>query len=212
MMMAAIPAPNEPRRATGFAAQPRSVLFLIDQLTELGGAERMMFTLARSLSLRGYRVSIVTLRDNPSPEAYKLADEIIVLPMRSCLSRDAFQCMHALVELIRLRDVTLVQTYFESADIFGAVVSWIAGVQAVCSSRRDMGILRSRKHRLLYRILTHCYSHIFAVSEQVAHWHQRTDRIPRDKLSVIHNGVAIERYQRETDLTSVRSAFGIPND
>jgi hypothetical protein len=85
-------------------------MFIIDQLTELGGAERMMFALARSLPERGYRVTVVTLRDNPSPEAYKLADEIVVLPTRSCLSLQGLKTLGRLREMLRERNVCLVQT------------------------------------------------------------------------------------------------------
>jgi len=176
--------------------RPHSVLFLIDQLTELGGAERMMFALARSLSEIGYRTTIVTLREQPSPEAYRYADDLIVLPTRSCLSKQGLQTLGRLRQIIQEREVCLVQTYFESADLFGAIASRLAGVRAICSSRRDMGLLRSTKHNVLYRILTPLYSHVFAVSEKVARWHQEKDRIAAKRISVIHNGVALERYDQ----------------
>jgi L-malate glycosyltransferase len=172
----------------------RSILFIIDQLTELGGAERMMFTLANSLSQVGYKTTIVTLRDRPSAEVYRYTDELIVLPTQSCLSAQGLKTLAHLRKIIRDRKVCLVQTYFESADIFGAIASRLAGVRVICSSRRDMGLLRSAKHNLLYRMLGPLYSHVFAVSEKVARWHQQKDHIPPNRISVVHNGVALERY------------------
>ncbi|MEG9434435.1 glycosyltransferase [Terriglobus sp. ADX1] len=194
------------------SSQSRSVMFIIDQLTELGGAERMMFALARSLPERGYKVAVVTLRDNPSPEAYKLVDEITVLPTRSCLSAQGLQTLSRLREMIRERNVCLVQTYFESADLFGAIASRLAGVTTICSSRRDMGILRTAKHNLLYRLLTPLYSHVFAVSEKVARWHREKDRITSGKISIVHNGVALERYELSPHASELRHAHGIPSD
>lgn len=186
--------------------QCRSILFLIDQLTELGGAERMMFTLARSLSEIGYRTTIVTLREGPSPEAYKFTDELIVYPTRSCFSMQGLQTLYRLRKIIRERNVCLMQTYFESADLFGAIAGRLAGVRAICSSRRDMGILRTTKHNLLYRLLTPLYSHVFAVSEKVATWHRQKDRIAADRVSVIHNGVALNRYEQlPQNITTTRN-------
>jgi glycosyltransferase involved in cell wall biosynthesis len=187
-------------------------MFIIDQLTELGGAERMMFALARSLPERGYKVVVVTLRDQPSPEAYKLVDEIVVLPTRSCLSKQGLQTLNRVRELIRERNVSLVQTYFESADLFGAIASRLAGVTTICSSRRDMGILRTAKHNLLYRILTPLYSHVFAVSEKVARWHREKDHITAKKISIVHNGVALERYELSPHASELRHAYSIPDD
>jgi glycosyltransferase involved in cell wall biosynthesis len=156
----------------------------------------MMFTLARALSEIGYRTTIVTLREGPSLEAYKFADELIVYPTRSCFSMQGLRTLRQLRKLIRERDVCLMQTYFESADLFGAIAGRLAGVRAICSSRRDMGILRTVKHNLLYRLLTPLYSHVFAVSEKVATWHRQKDRIAANKVSVIHNGVALKRYEQ----------------
>lgn len=194
------------------SSQSRSVMFIIDQLTELGGAERMMFALARSLPERGYRVTVVTLRDNPSPEAYKLADEIVVLPTRSCLSLQGLKTLCRLREMLRERNVCLVQTYFESADLFGAIASRLAGVTTICSSRRDMGILRTAKHNFLYRLLTPLYSHVFAVSEKVARWHGDQDRITAKKMSIVHNGVALERYELSPHTSELRIAHAFPDD
>jgi len=191
--------------------QCRSILFLIDQLTELGGAERMMFTLARSLSEIGYRTTIVTLREGPSSEVYKFADELIVYPTRSCFSMQGLRTLRQLRKLIRERNVCLMQTYFESADLFGAIAGRLAGVQAICSSRRDMGILRTAKHNLLYRLFTPLYSHVFAVSEKVAAWHQQKDRISANKVSVIHNGVELKRYELLQDITTPQS-LNLPQD
>lgn len=190
----------------------RSVLFLIDQLTELGGAERMMFALARSLKDMGYQTTIVTLREAPSPEAYTFCDELIVCPTRSCLSRQGLHTLRQIGKIIRERNVCLVQTYFESADLFGAIASRLAGVQTICSSRRDMGILRTTKHNLLYRVLTPLYSHVFAVSETVAQWHRTKDRIAGSKISVIHNGVDLKRYQQPAWGTALPQSLHLPQD
>jgi len=190
----------------------RSVLFLIDQLTELGGAERMMFELASSLMEHGYRVSIVTFRTGVSQEAQSLADEIIVLPIVSCLSVQGLRSVLNLSRLMVKRDVCLVQTYFESADLIGYIASRLAGIRNVCSSRRDMGILRSKKHNLLYRILSPLYRQVLAVSHCVARQHQQLDRINSRRLTVIHNGVSLERYDGSLDRQHILSQYGLHTD
>ena len=194
------------------SAPDRSILFLIDQLTEMGGAERMMFELANRLKKLGYTVSIITFRDNPSPEAYTYGAEVIVLPIRSCLSWQAIGVARKIRQIIREKNIAIAQTYFESSDLFGAVVCWLSGVRKICSSRRDMGLLRTRKHMLLYKLCAPLYSRVFAVSKRVAGWHQQRDAIVPQKMEVIYNGVYLATYNHRIDRDQVRKAFGIPLD
>jgi len=195
--------------ATGYHTG-RSVLFMIDQLTELGGAERMMFELANRLKKLGYMVTIVTFRENPNPEAYSYFPEVIIFPIRSCLSWQAVQVGRKIRRLIRQRNIVLAQTYFESSDLFGAAVCRLSGVREICSSRRDMGLLRTSKHMFLYKLCTPLYSRVLAVSKRVAQWHQRQDAIMPQRVEVIYNGVPLDRYNHRVDRDRVRNAFRIP--
>ncbi len=201
-------APHE----SAVARSSRSILFVIDQLTELGGAERMMFELARQLSRQGYRITMITFRDSPSPEAYTLADELIILPLRSCFSLRAISVAWKMRSIIRERKITLAQTYFESADLFGALICKLSGIRHICSSRRDMGLLRTTKHALLYRLCTPLYSRVLAVSQRVAHWHQQQDSVRPERMQVIYNGVRLEAYDRPINRQQVRRMLGIPEN
>jgi glycosyltransferase involved in cell wall biosynthesis len=75
-----------------------------------------------------------------------------------------------------------------------------------------MGILRSKKHDLLYKIITPLYGHVFAVSHKVARWHQQRDGISLKRISVVHNGVILDKYSRALDRRAVRLSLGIPED
>ena len=189
--------------------QQRSILFLVDQLTELGGGERALFQLARALVTHGYHVSVVTFRGDPNPEAYALFPKITILHLRSCFSVEAIRVGMKLRKLIHQEAVTIVQTYFESSDIFGALVARFCGVKHIVSSRRDMGILRSSRHHVAYRLMRRCYSAVIAVSLEVRAWHLKTDRLAEQQIHVIHNGLELDRYVAPADPDKVRRAMGI---
>ena len=185
------------------------ILFIVDQLTELGGGERSLFEIAKGLSAFGYRSLIVTFRDNPDPAAYALSDNITILPLASCFSFKALFTALQLRRIILREHVTVVHTFFESSDIFGTMVARITGVKHLISSRRDMGILRSSKHKFAYRLLAPLYSAVITVSDTVREWHRQTDKIPEDKIKTIHNGLSRDRLQPRQSAKTVRDQLGV---
>lgn len=189
-----------------------SILFLVDQLTELGGGERALFQLAQELSKNGVAVSVVTFRDYPNPEAFRLFNAITILSFSSCFSRHAFRVAWQLYRHIRRHNVNLVQTFFESADTFGALVAWLSGVSCIVSSRRDMGILRSAKHRTAYRAMSSIYSKVICVSEKVEQWHRREDHLRKGQALTIHNGTDLHRFADISQSDSFRRKHSIPLD
>ena len=189
-----------------------SILFLIDQLTELGGGERAAFQLAQELSKAGIKVTVVTFRGNPNPGAFKLFSAITIMPLASCFSLRAIQVACRLLRHIRQNKVNLVQTFFESADTFGATVAKFSGVPCIISSRRDMGILRSTKHRIAYRIVSCFYSKVICVSDQVRNWHRREDHLREELVLTIHNGTKTGEVEDTSRLSGLREKLGIPPD
>lgn len=207
---------RSPSRASGVADTDLSdaqslpcVLFIVDQLTELGGGERSLFEIAKGLPAFGYRSLIVTFRDDPAPAAYALCDNITILPLASCFSFKALFTALQLRRIILREHVTVVHTFFESSDIFGAVVARISGVKHLISSRRDMGILRSSKHKIAYRLLAPLYSAVITVSDTVRDWHRQTDKIAEDRIKTIHNGLARDRLQPRQSAKTVRDQLGV---
>jgi L-malate glycosyltransferase len=190
----------------------RSILFLVDQLTELGGGERVLFDLVRELPHYGFRIAVITFRGKVDPAAFALCDNLRVLPLSSCFSLSALRVAAALRTLIRRERVDIVHTFFESADTYGALVARLSGVPCLVSSRRDMGILRSTKHHLAYRLLARTYDAVLAVSEQVRRWHLETDRLREEQIRTIHNGLAIDRFRTAIDPNAARRALGLPVD
>jgi glycosyltransferase involved in cell wall biosynthesis len=181
----------QPQDASAAPASPRriSILFLVDQLTELGGGERILLHIARHLPADRFRVLIVTFRGSPDQLIKTIPCDIRILPMSRTYSLNAVRVACKLRALIREFQVDLVHTFFETSDLFGAVVAKLCGVRAIISSRRDMGILRRTKHNLAYRLVSPLYDLVLTVSDQVRDSIIQRDRLDRSKVITIHNGV-----------------------
>src|SRR5437763_8202619 len=131
------------------------VLLVLDQFPKtLGGGERIVLRLAALLPKYGYRVSILTFFVHPECSSLKSAPcPVYVLPLRRTYDLKAFNAAFELRRFIRAQRIQIVQTFFESSDIWAGFVTKVLSDAKLISSRRDMGILRARKHRIAYRLM-----------------------------------------------------------
>ena len=172
--------------------RPR-VLFLIDQLKSVGGAERALMRLTAALAERDTFVSVVTLGDRVSPELNDwFPCEAHALGLFRTYDFDSLRKAVVLRSLIKRMEINIVSTYFESSDLWGAPIAKLCGCKVV-SCRRDMGILRQSKHKVAYRFASRIFDRVVAVSDEVRHWTIRADALPPHKILTIHNGVPIPK-------------------
>lgn len=167
------------------------VLLVLDQFPKtLGGGERIVLRLAALLPKYGYRVSILTFFVHP--ECAGLASPpcpIYVLPLQRTYDLTAFRAALELRRFLRLQRIQIVQTFFESSDIWAGFVTKMTSNAKLIWSRRDMGILRTRKHQIAYRLLAGVPDAVFSVSEQVRRHCIEVDRIDPARVHTIYNGL-----------------------
>jgi glycosyltransferase involved in cell wall biosynthesis len=171
-------------------ARPPYVLFLIDHLMALGGGEANLLKVVQLMPPELVRCSIATFRIKPEIRQ-SISVPVYVFPWKRFFHLDAWKAAFALRKLIRTEKVDIVQTYFETSNLWGGVVAKLSGA-LLLSSRRDMGILRKNKHALAYRMVNRLSDHVLAVSEEVKRFWVDADRINPNKVSVVYNGVDLK--------------------
>jgi glycosyltransferase involved in cell wall biosynthesis len=168
--------------------QPRPhVLFLIDHLLALGGGETNLLKVVQLLPPELVRCSIGTFRIDPKIRQ-SINVPVHVFPWKRVYHLDALKAAGALRKLIRDENVDIVQTYFETSNLWGGLVAKLSGA-LLLSSRRDMGILRKSKYELAYRLVNRLSDRVLAVSEEVKRFCIDADHIAPEKISVVYNGV-----------------------
>jgi glycosyltransferase involved in cell wall biosynthesis len=172
------------------AALPH-VLLVLDQLSKtLGGGERIVLRLASLLPQYGYRASILTFSADPeSPGLQSPPCPIYLLPLRRTYDLSALRAAFALKRFLREQRIEIVQTFFESSDLWAGFVTKAMSDAKLIWSRRDMGILRDRKHHVAYRLMSGFPDKVFAVSEQVRRHCIEVDRIEPPRVQTIYNGL-----------------------
>jgi len=203
-------------------AQPRlspdaicHVLFIIDELCESGGAERVLLNTIRLLPKDRFRCSLITFRIDPTVPLFRdLPCRHLVLPLTKTYDRKAIGLAWRIFNFIRDEKVQIVHTFFETSDLWAGLIAKMTSRIALVSSRRDMGILRSKKHNVGYRIFNRLFDVVLAVSEEVRHFCIEKDHLSPERVITLYNGLELNRLSIE-DATSHRQrpdgiANGVP--
>lgn len=184
------------------------ILYIIDQLTEMGGAERLLIKTIRSLPVERFHCSLVTFKlDDSLPLFSSLPCDVRVIPLRKSYDFRALRSSIELRRLIRSENVDVVHTFFETADLWGGVTARLSGAPVLLSSRRDMGILRLPKHAFAYRLVNPLFTRVIAVSDQVRKYCIEVDHIRPDRVQTVYNGVELRPPCLE-DRSVVREGLG----
>jgi glycosyltransferase involved in cell wall biosynthesis len=189
---------------------PVHVLFLIDQLREAGGAERMLLNTIRWLPREHFRCSLITFKIDESLELFKnLPCPHFVFPLRRTYDWNAFQIARKLREFIRKENVQIVHTFHETSDLWAGLIAKMSGDLALVSSRRDMGILRSPKHNVGYRLMNSKFDLVLTVSEEVRRFCIERDHLLPGKVATLWNGLELDRIPPKNGMGTLRSSLGV---
>jgi len=181
------------------AAQPKAphILLVVDQFPRaLGGGERIVLRLAALLPAYGYRVSILTFLVHPESSVLKTSPPcpIYLLPLERTYDLTALKAAFALRRFLHKENVRIVQTFFESSDLWAGLVTKTLSNAKLIWSRRDMGILRAPKHSKLYRLMAGAPDRVFAVSELVRQHGIEVDGIDPARVITIYNGLDLAHW------------------
>ena len=182
------------------------VVLCINEL-DLGGAEKALVRFAKGLKASGWSVIVVSLRDS-GILSQALSDSGIAVLALGAGARHYVRPACRLARLLRQERPAVLVCFLNQANIVGRVAARFAGVPVVVSGVR---VADRRKfvcwgERLTWRL---CDRHI-AVSYSVAELHGKLCGIPRDRFSVIPNGVQIPergRPERNPDDEKFRILF-----
>lgn len=186
------------------------ILFIIDELCEIGGAERVLFKMIRSLPSEQFRCSLLTFRINGEADLSKIACPVQVLPLRKTYNWNAVKVAQKIRSFVRQEKVAIVHTFFETSDLWAGPIAKLSGAPILISNRRDLGILRSWKHRIGYRVLRSMYDSVLTVSPQVREFCIQQDGLDPNKVQTLFSGLDMDCVSQTTSRALMREELGIP--
>lgn len=187
------------------------ILYVVDQLCQLGGAERALLQIVHRLSSERFRASIVTFEINQRLEPLsKLTGRLHVLPLRKTYDLNAAKMALQFRRILKSENITIVHTFFETSDIWAASIAKLSGCPILISSRRDMGILRARKHQFAYPFVNRFFDRVLAVSDEVRAYCIQHDHLSPDRVETLYNGVDMAELDSKAAEGNARQQLGLP--
>ena len=186
------------------------ILYVIDQICQVGGAERVLLEMIRRLPRDHFRCSVITFRTEPGLKALENVSSLLrVLPLRRTYDISAIRTALLIRDLIRRENVSIVHTFFETSDLWAAPIARLSGCPVLVSSRRDTGILRTRKHHLAYPIVNRLFDRVLTVSEKVRSYALNHDHLPPERVETLYNGVDLEALDAKAAEVDARLSLGL---
>lgn len=188
--------PDQSALHNGDAASLPHVLLVVDQFPKaLGGGERVLLKLASLLPRYGYRASILTFDVHPDTTALDSPPcPIYLLPLQRTYDLHAMRAALHLRRFLKDQRIQVVQTFFESSDIWAGFVTKTMSDAKLIWSRRDMGILRTSKHHIAYRLMAGLPDAVFAVSDLVRQHCIGVDHIDPARVLTVYNGLDLSAW------------------
>ena len=189
-------------------------MYVIDRLYIQGGGEEALIRTVQNLARDRFRISLVTFDANPDAArtVREAGVDLHIMPMRRVYDWNGMRNALELRRLIRSRDVDIVHTFFETANTWGALVAKWTGVPLLISSRRDMGILRLRKHHIAYNLLNRICDGFLAVSDEVRDFCIQTEDLDPRKVFTVHNGVELSRIDASDGAARLNTTLSLHSE
>ncbi|MBI3008562.1 MAG: glycosyltransferase, partial [Candidatus Omnitrophica bacterium] len=162
----------------------------------IGGTERVVYSIAKSLDPAKYRVIVCCLKEDGI-----IADEIRnsgvkVINLKSVHPWDV-RSLLTLSKIIKEEEIDLVHTHIARADVIGGLAARLTGVPVISTVHHTYEPWEGHPfYGNIYRKTLNSFNRIIAVSEAVREYLMKWGRVPQEKITVIYNGIDISEYDR----------------
>lgn len=175
--------------------QPLNIVLLTDCLFGLtGGAEKQIYELARGLDKEKFTVHVASLDTIDAATQRVLEDagaKVKIFKVKRIYGLSGLWQGILFWIFLRKQSINVVVTYHFGSDIWGTVISSLAGIKNIYSNRRDMGFWRNGAHVATYRLINPFVKRIIVVSQSIKDMIIATEKVKARRIDVIHNGVDI---------------------
>jgi len=201
------PGGAETRPADGQDERIR-VMYVIWSL-QMGGAERVVADLARSLDRRRFQPLVCCLNFKGGLAEGLEAEGIPVFALDKGRGLD-FRIVPRLVRLMRRERVDVVHTHLWTSSFWGRVSAALARVPVVVVTEHNLDTWRRFHHFLADRLLGAFTDDWLFVSQEVETFYRERLGLAADRGHRVYNGVDLAPFDPPRDQAAARVRLGLP--
>lgn len=185
------------------------VLYIIDTLIGVGGAERNLLQVSVGLKERGYKPIVFCLKGGALKNTLlENGIETVDLGLRKIYDFKAINTIFRLVKFVRKKRIDIIVTYHDGSDFLGLILAKLSGIPII-SNRRDMGYSLKKRHILIYKSINSFFDSIIAVSNAVKSFISGQQKVDPQKIRVIYNGLDSSKFLIETNRLKAKEELGL---
>ncbi len=190
-----------------------NVLHVVSRLP-VGGVENMLLKLISAYDKKRFHASVCCIM-----EGGEIADELeragYKVEILDKMKRHGFDpgAVHALYRLLKRENIHILRTHQYHANLYGRIAGILSGVPIMIPSFHNLSEYprKPRLHKRAFNYFLGFFSDaMVAVSNAVASDMIRFDRTNPEKITVVYNGVPIERYNITMSRMEARRIHGLP--
>jgi glycosyltransferase involved in cell wall biosynthesis len=168
----------------------------------VGGMENYVRSLIQALPPDVFKVTCLCPYESPiTVDLRRLGHEVFVTPMDA---DPAWQSVQTTVGIIRSQGIHLLHAHLPRAHM-------LAGISGSLTQRPVVATVHGMSAAESIGIQQIAPSHLIVIC-QSAYMEALAWGVPRSRVSLIHNGVDLSRYDPQADGAAFRQAVGIPPD
>jgi glycosyltransferase involved in cell wall biosynthesis len=198
------------------------IIYVIGSL-QLGGAERQLSEIAVRLDKSKFDVEICCIAQGGPFEEYVTKHGVKVRIFNFYIKHGKYNPLsyfHVAREVSRIyryfkeSKPDIVHAWLYTAYIVGVACARMAGVPHTIASRRSLGYFKDSNplKQPLENFINKYTDHVLVNSKAVEEDVLQREKIDKNKISLIYNGVDIDRFHNQQERESIRNELGISDD
>lgn len=208
---AALPSAMTLERDGPIAPSRRVRVMHVTENLGAGGLEQVVVTLCRTVDRSRFDPSVLCLRFI-GELAEKLSDlDIPVLQLPSRPGKANYLAFRDVARIMRSQRVDVVHTHNTGAFLDGSLGALAAGVRTIVHTEHGRVFPDKLRYMLAERALSHFAYRFVGVSEPMVDGLRRYERISREKLEMIPNGIELDAYSCRIDRARKRRELELPD-
>ncbi len=194
-----------------------NIAYVIDTIhSPYAGTEKQLLAIIRLLDRSRFQPHLVCLRSSDWLRETDDGCPVEILNFGSLLSTEFFTCRKHFVRFCRDNKIDIVQTFFRDGNLAGTLWAQKAHVPVIIASRRNIGggYWHNRREIAILRYLRRYVSQYIANSEAAANETHMVEKVDRDRISVIGNGLDVDDFSPPTpeQKKRIKEAYGFSED
>ncbi|HET7080131.1 MAG TPA: glycosyltransferase [Chloroflexia bacterium] len=194
---------------TPTSSRPRlNVVQMID-VTGGGGAEKVLVDLALHLDRSRYNVTVCATRQTRNYQPLLDSAGVPTMVLRRNSRWETYK-MAEVVRMLRRERVDVLHTHLFGSNTWGRLLGRLAGVPVIIAHEHwsSRGQNEIWMDRMMYRLS----DRILVTSEASKQIVMSSEGIPAHYLSVVYNGVDMDKFAARGDRADVRAELGVAPD